>query len=496
MADKKKKNVGALSTETAAAKLTNKMSSFSVSTGTLGRSAFSTEKANLSQPLMKQQQQPGKSLQQPRKSLQQPPSQQKPLQQPSDIKKRKPLQQLQQQQQIPQGKPSQQDQRRPPPQKKPQQQHEPPRKTLQPQLHQKTVHNQQPLSQRKSQQPDMVPPRAQRNDVLNESARQTLDSINRRLAAVEGTQRGIGETLKQLKDVTSSIDERQKKTERKVTEIYNILKNLMAAQSSAARTRPEFLPFKTTADIVAFDHLDDDQFDALVHYLRYLGGANETDAAAIYFKACFKFGEDLFRHVTWHGSKSDNQILALKDTRFALACTEAMPIIKEILRKPNKVEIATAMTKALKSSKEAYRRERKRVAPPAEQTPPVRRQRQNYPPQNNAAENSDAENDALFEGEQQPNDKDQRIEPFGDTQVIEEIVGEEGERVEEGETEGEGEEGEEVDEEVAEEEDEDYEQEEEEGELEEQKSYVGDSNSQSINFNQLDFELPEDEFPE
>ncbi|XP_031781723.1 uncharacterized protein LOC116416683 [Nasonia vitripennis] len=486
MADKKRKNLGALPTNIAATKLTKKMSSFSVSTGSFGRSAFLTETSTLSQPLLKEQQR--QQVPPHTKSLQkEPPSHRRPLQQAATTQ-RKPLQQLQQQQPK-----LQQHQRKPLPQKKPQQQQQP--------LQRKMLHPQQPPAYRNTQQKELVPPapRAQRNDVLNEPPRETLDSINRRLAALEGTQRGIGETLKQFKDVTSSSDERLKKMEQKVTAIYNILKNLAAAQSSATRTRPEFLPFKTTADIVAFDHLADDQFDALVHYLRYLGGANETDAAAIYFKACFKFHEDLFRNVTWHGSKSDNNILALKDTRFALACSEAMPILKELLRKPKKDEFATAMTKALKSSKEAYRRQSKRAAPPAEQSLPFKRQRQNDPPQNNAVGNMEYEYDLkpLLGGEvhqpidnqlmdqQQPSDGDEEVDEdqFDDTQVIEEEQDEEGEEAEE------------YKEEEAEE-NEDFKEQEEE-ELDEPDTYFDDYGSKSINENQDDLQpSDEDLYPE
>ncbi|OXU17067.1 hypothetical protein TSAR_009001 [Trichomalopsis sarcophagae] len=107
MADKKRKNLGALPTNIAATKLTKKMSSFSGSTGSFGRSAFLTETSTLSQPLLKEQQR--QQVPPHTKSLQEPPSHRRPLQQAA-ITQRKPLQQ---QQPKLQQQPSQQHQRKP-----------------------------------------------------------------------------------------------------------------------------------------------------------------------------------------------------------------------------------------------------------------------------------------------------------------------------------------------------------------------------------------------
>ncbi|XP_031776997.1 chromo domain-containing protein cec-1-like [Nasonia vitripennis] len=301
------------------------------------------------------------------------------------------------------------------------------------------------------------------------------------------------DTLKQLEEVTSLFDERIEKMGNKVTAIHDILKDLTNANSSAARTRPEFLSFKTTADIVAFDHLGDNEFYALVCYLRYLRGANEIDAAAIYFKSCLKFGDDLFRNLTWHGSKSDNTILALKYTRFALVCSEAMPVIKKIFRKPNETEYSSAMTKALKSAKEANRRQLRRKVSPAEQLLP-KRQRQQYPPQNNAAcmEEDDADLEAGHQpmDQQQPNDEDRYSdhELFDDTQVIDEEQEEEG-------GEEENAQGEEEEEQDAQGEEEDVQEEEEDEETQGEEEEGEEQEEEEVGTKQQREESDEDFFP-
>lgn len=50
----------------------------------------------------------------------------------------------------------------------------------------------------------------------------------------------------------------------------------------------------------------------------YLGGINETDAAALYIKSCFKVTEDLAHDITFHGQEKKK--LGFKTTRFAAAC--------------------------------------------------------------------------------------------------------------------------------------------------------------------------------
>lgn len=52
--------------------------------------------------------------------------------------------------------------------------------------------------------------------------------------------------------------------------IYDILKDLVFTQSPAGRTPPEFLPFKSTADLIAFEHASGEEHDALVSIFIYI----------------------------------------------------------------------------------------------------------------------------------------------------------------------------------------------------------------------------------
>ncbi|XP_031789327.1 uncharacterized protein LOC116418362 [Nasonia vitripennis] len=90
-------------------------------------------------------------------------------------------------------------------------------------------------------------------------------------------------------------------------------------KNSGKKELPKFLPFKTVAELLAFEEISQEDYNDVVDYLEYLGGYNAHDAAAIYLKQCFQPTADLVEKVTWLGSRK-NGISALKDTRFVQAC--------------------------------------------------------------------------------------------------------------------------------------------------------------------------------
>ncbi|XP_031788936.1 uncharacterized protein LOC107981564 [Nasonia vitripennis] len=157
--------------------------------------------------------------------------------------------------------------------------------------------------------------------------------------------------------------------------VHEMVKGITNRQTPKVAVRPEYLPFKTSADIVAFDFAGDEAYDKLVNYLISLGGANYIDSAARYLKEC-KVDEDIFRHVTWSSSKRDG-VLALKESKFAKACRVAMPADKKTLLAPQDDDFTIAMIRALKSAKEGFRRKMKRPAqnPAPWDQPEVQRQR-------------------------------------------------------------------------------------------------------------------------
>lgn len=115
--------------------------------------------------------------------------------------------------------------------------------------------------------------------------------------------------------------------------------------------RPQFLPFKSCADILAFNAATDEEFDDVVRiiiliqrtfflvsneqifqvkYLKHLGGVTAKDATAKHLKNCLIVNEDIFRNVNWVGVKTDDNRVALKDSRFAEA-SERKYIIAYVL---------------------------------------------------------------------------------------------------------------------------------------------------------------------
>ncbi|XP_031778761.1 uncharacterized protein LOC103315449 [Nasonia vitripennis] len=140
-----------------------------------------------------------------------------------------------------------------------------------------------------------------------------------------------------------------------------MLKQLIYKKKLTIKDLPKCLPFKNTQDLLDFNNVSEDEYQEVVFYLQHIGGANHDDAAALYFKKSFKIeDDDLPKNVTWLGSKTKT-LTALKDTRFATACGSAMSDSKNF-DKPTNSNFATAMTKALKSLKEDYRRRKAKRA--------------------------------------------------------------------------------------------------------------------------------------
>ncbi|CAB3241828.1 unnamed protein product [Arctia plantaginis] len=99
----------------------------------------------------------------------------------------------------------------------------------------------------------------------------------------------------------------------RINSMHKMLTGLLNKQAPKARTRPDCLPFKTTADILEFNYATDEDYTAFVDYLSYLGGVNATDAEAKYFKSCIDIDEDIFHNVTWSSSSKERPgMVALK----------------------------------------------------------------------------------------------------------------------------------------------------------------------------------------
>ncbi|OXU16408.1 hypothetical protein TSAR_009711 [Trichomalopsis sarcophagae] len=252
----------------------------------------------------------------------------------------------------------------------------------------------------------------QQDSVTIQQLNSKIDFLNRKIAKLEGSNNAMNTRLANLEKTAIDINQGIKSVEQVSRSMYEILANITRSNNKRATTRPASLPFNSTADLVAFDHcseetfrhlvdylnyskglnptdtaakfikncfiIDEDLFTNLtwhgsktfdhcseetfrhlVDYLNYSKGLNPTDTAAKFIKNCFIFDEDLFTNLTWHGSKTNNHLMALKSTKFAKACEEAMPLNPITLMKPTEEQFSVAMTKALKSAKEGYRRKRK-----------------------------------------------------------------------------------------------------------------------------------------
>ncbi|XP_031788804.1 uncharacterized protein LOC100679157 [Nasonia vitripennis] len=183
-----------------------------------------------------------------------------------------------------------------------------------------------------------------------------INSLNRRIINVEETNTTINNRLTSLENSVKSLDDRTKRMEEMQESMLKMLKDMTKRNSPKARRRPDCFPFKSIADLLEFNNSNEELYDDVVNYLAYLGGANLCDEANFYFKNCFEFYADLFRNLSWLGSRIDDVKVSLMSTRFTRACEAAMNLNKDALEKPTKDKFATAMTKAIKNVKEAYRR--------------------------------------------------------------------------------------------------------------------------------------------
>ncbi|XP_011859737.1 PREDICTED: uncharacterized protein LOC105557175 [Vollenhovia emeryi] len=118
------------------------------------------------------------------------------------------------------------------------------------------------------------------------------------------------------------------------------------------RKPPGCFPFTVLEEIFAFNDVDQQTYDNVVSHFVYLGGLNPTDSAGHYFKCAFGNNEDVSSHITWLGTKFQR---ALKGTRFAEACEDAMAQ-NQNYRRPDNKEFGDAMSRALKSTKERWRK--------------------------------------------------------------------------------------------------------------------------------------------
>ncbi|XP_031781545.1 uncharacterized protein LOC103318172 [Nasonia vitripennis] len=212
------------------------------------------------------------------------------------------------------------------------------------------------ISASSSTAPLTAPDTAQMAKIL-----ERIDSMNRRIVTVGATASHLSTKTDNLENHSKSVDERLANIEKLMSSMHEMLKEITNRQKRKVAVRPQYLPFKTLADILAFNFVGAEAYAQLVDYLISLGGANYTDSAARYMKECVKVDEDIFRHLTWCSSKRDG-ILALKETDFAKACREAMPADKKTLLAPQDDDFASAMTKSLKSAKGGFRRKMKRPA--------------------------------------------------------------------------------------------------------------------------------------
>ncbi|XP_036144962.1 uncharacterized protein LOC118646370 [Monomorium pharaonis] len=132
------------------------------------------------------------------------------------------------------------------------------------------------------------------------------------------------------------------------SENHAMLLRLTKIKNRRVKSIPKCLPFKSIQNLILFDNASDDIYNEVVDSILY--------CAAIYFKCAFEKVEKTTLEVTWHGTKD---LKALKTTRFAHACEDA---ISNNLNfpKPRRDEFEDAMIKALKSTKERFRRQQKR----------------------------------------------------------------------------------------------------------------------------------------
>ncbi|XP_031785849.1 uncharacterized protein LOC100115274 isoform X2 [Nasonia vitripennis] len=207
-----------------------------------------------------------------------------------------------------------------------------------------------------------------------------INSLNRRIINVKETNTTINNPLISLENSVKSLDDRTKRMEEMQESMLKMLKDMTKRNSPKARRRPACFPFKLIADLLEFNNSNEELYDDVVNYLAYLGGANLCDEANFYFKNCFEFDADLFRNLSWLGSRIDDVKVSLMSTRFARACEAVINLNKDALEKPTKDKFATAMTKAIKNAKEAYRRKRA-AAQNGSRNGPANAQQPRQPPQ-------------------------------------------------------------------------------------------------------------------
>ncbi|KAM0735266.1 hypothetical protein ACS0PU_010414 [Formica fusca] len=144
--------------------------------------------------------------------------------------------------------------------------------------------------------------------------------------------------------------------EKRESENHAMLLQLTKAKNRRVQLMPKCFPFKSVESLIQFDNAGNEIYDEVIDYFIYLGGLNPIDCAAIYFKCAFENVEKISLEVTWHGTK---HLKALKVTRFAHACEDAISSNLNF-PKPRRDEFDDAMIKALKSTKERFRRQQKR----------------------------------------------------------------------------------------------------------------------------------------
>ncbi|OXU19519.1 hypothetical protein TSAR_001464 [Trichomalopsis sarcophagae] len=127
---------------------------------------------------------------------------------------------------------------------------------------------------------------------------------------------------------TLSFDKRLENLENIAQDIHKLTVRAKKKRI-AEKDRPTILPFSTKEDLLLFDNATNDEYNAFVDYLTYLGGVK----------------------------------VSLKDTRFTAACEEAMSNQENLFTKPDNREFTNVMTKALKSAKERFCRKRQAEAP-------------------------------------------------------------------------------------------------------------------------------------
>lgn len=201
-----------------------------------------------------------------------------------------------------------------------------------------------------------------------------------------------------IKESLEKLNQRLDKIEKKENENNLMLRHLYKARNRKVRNMPKCLPFTSIENFVQFNNASDELYNEVVDYFIYLGGLNPIDCAAIYFKHAFESTEKVSLEMTWHGTKC---LTALKVTRFAQACEDAMSSNLNF-SKPRRNEFEDSMIKALKSTKERFRRHQKskdlenHMAGEIETEEPVTKKRKNKN-QNEEKENMRFYNSANIE---------------------------------------------------------------------------------------------------